>query len=485
MKAILYLSCLATFLAYTYAYEGTVLSYSPVRKGSPNETLLHNLNLMITEIPPTSNIAVLPEYGLTGVDILDDGTWRDHAIVVPSIGTTPCSDRDNNHKVLVDLSCKSQSVNAYLVVNLLEKSGDYYYNTNLIFHKNGTLIEKYRKINLYGTEASLLRRGDRMVTFETDFGAKFTTFTCYDILFKYPAVDVLTDLTVTDVAFPTAWFSELPQLHSISIQEGYSTRHGVNFLAAGYNRPAEGASGSGVYSASGSKNVFVSTGDGTKQITHTLNVLAKRNPERTCTKLGSNSDGEGRFGGQLPSFEDFRFKYDIRNNPDQYSFYRISNSSLHSKQSLCSNDELVCCDFETNLQSPYDASNFTMKYMVYSNGTTFGCALVGCTFDANSNCSIFNTFANEVRYENITIKSTTLSTDNEINVPSTLNAELLSIDYYEYCYIDGQIEIKSNYTRGVLSFGFYGISSSGVINTAVSHIVLGVIALFLFKYFSM
>jgi predicted amidohydrolase len=51
-----------------------------------------------------------------------------------------------------------------------------------------------------------------LITFNTDFGAKFGLFTCMDILFLKPAIQLVQESGVTDIAFPTAWFSELPFL---------------------------------------------------------------------------------------------------------------------------------------------------------------------------------------------------------------------------------------------------------------------------------
>ena len=47
---------------------------------------------------------------------------------------------------------------------------------------------------------------------ETDFGVKFGIFTCFDLVFEKPAVQLVKEWGVTDIIFPTAWFSELPFL---------------------------------------------------------------------------------------------------------------------------------------------------------------------------------------------------------------------------------------------------------------------------------
>jgi len=47
---------------------------------------------------------------------------------------------------------------------------------------------------------------------DTDFGVKFGIFTCFDLMFGKPAVQLVKEWRVTDILFPTAWFSELPFL---------------------------------------------------------------------------------------------------------------------------------------------------------------------------------------------------------------------------------------------------------------------------------
>lgn len=59
--------------------------------------------------------------------------------------------------------------------------------------------------------------GDRTVTFKTDFNVTFGMFICFDILFKNSSLDVLSDPSVTDIVYSTAWFSETPYLTGILI----------------------------------------------------------------------------------------------------------------------------------------------------------------------------------------------------------------------------------------------------------------------------
>lgn len=50
-----------------------------------------------------------------------------------------------------------------------------------------------------------------MGTFKTDFGVEFGHFICFDIAFGAPANELI-KRGITNFAFPTMWFSEIPFL---------------------------------------------------------------------------------------------------------------------------------------------------------------------------------------------------------------------------------------------------------------------------------
>lgn len=81
---------------------------------------------------------------------------------------------------------KARELNAYLFAgSFVEKSGEHYYNTSILFNRQGELIASYRKIHLftYGSEeGELLTRGTDPVTVATEFG-KVGLATCYDLRF--------------------------------------------------------------------------------------------------------------------------------------------------------------------------------------------------------------------------------------------------------------------------------------------------------------
>lgn len=77
---------------------------------------------------------------------------------------------------------------------------------------------RYRKINLYDEApftAGKIQDIEKAV-FSTDFGRTFGTFICFDIAFYNPSRKILSldgVSPVTDIAYPTAWYSIMPFFH--------------------------------------------------------------------------------------------------------------------------------------------------------------------------------------------------------------------------------------------------------------------------------
>lgn len=61
-------------------------------------------------------------------------------------------------------------------------------------------------------DGTVLKEGTSLSTFYTDFGVTFGMFSCFDILFKNPALKIFDNKSVTDVIYTTAWSSQLPFL---------------------------------------------------------------------------------------------------------------------------------------------------------------------------------------------------------------------------------------------------------------------------------
>ncbi|KAH9636944.1 hypothetical protein HF086_016883 [Spodoptera exigua] len=96
----------------------------------------------------------------------------------------------------------------------------YIFNTNVVFDRTGKVINRFRKINLFGEHAHTPALRPDLGVFETDFGVVFGHFICFDLMFQVPAVQVVQKSRVKDIIFPTMWFSELPYLTGSGIYSG-------------------------------------------------------------------------------------------------------------------------------------------------------------------------------------------------------------------------------------------------------------------------
>lgn len=120
------------------------------------------------------------------------------------------------------------------------------FNTNLVFDRNGCIISRYRKFNLFLEPFMNVTSDPDISTFETDFGVTFGHFICFDILFKSPAID-LVNMGIRHILYPSMWFSETPFLSSVQIQQSYAQRNNIVLLSAGTNSPSKSNTGSGIF----------------------------------------------------------------------------------------------------------------------------------------------------------------------------------------------------------------------------------------------
>lgn len=202
------------------------------------------------------DLIVFPEYTLGGnATLVPDGSTQ----------TIPCNSSEDFEYYLKQLSCAAAQRKSYLVVNLKEKaicntetqasigdkrpcssSGYNLYNTNVAFDRNGAVVSRYRKYNLFGEFSLNTTLTPDISTFTTDFNVTFGLFTCFDILFETPAL-ALTRQNVDNIIFPTMWFSELPFLTALQAQQMFSVATNVNFLSSGANSPVRGSGGTGIF----------------------------------------------------------------------------------------------------------------------------------------------------------------------------------------------------------------------------------------------
>ncbi|XP_030840106.1 pantetheinase [Strongylocentrotus purpuratus] len=217
-----------------------------------------------------ADILVFPEYGITGF------VEEERDYVVPfletveepsfhkSKGCIPCHEKFSTQTLIqYRLSCIALKHNITIVANLMTvqpcdnqtdprcpPDGRYQYNTDVAFSNEGELVAKYHKENLYTGEAKVFNPGHNqteVAAFKTSFGY-FGLFTCFDLLFPYPAERLVGKLGVDTMVFPTAWMNQLPLLSAAEYQQSWSLSYGVNLLAANQHYPIAQMTGSGIFS---------------------------------------------------------------------------------------------------------------------------------------------------------------------------------------------------------------------------------------------
>lgn len=227
-----------------------------------------------------ADILVLPEDGifdgpLTRVHkVLED--IPDPELYLNSIHSNPCTQPDlfPYQNILKKLSCIARENGLYLVANYGTKakcepgsivgkfkcpdSGEFAFNTDVVFNSEGKFIKRYRKWNIF------IETFDRATDIETVYfdspHGRFGIFTCFDIMFKRPAIELVNNYEVDTILFPTWWYDEFPLLTAIQFQNAWSSINGVNLIASNIQNRDLGSIGSGIYSSTGSK-VYTSPGD--------------------------------------------------------------------------------------------------------------------------------------------------------------------------------------------------------------------------------
>uniref|UniRef100_A0A8C0X2S5 Biotinidase n=2 Tax=Castor canadensis TaxID=51338 RepID=A0A8C0X2S5_CASCN len=257
------------YVAAVYEHH-SVLSPNPLELTSRKQALkLMNQNLNIYEEQVMTaaqkgvQILVFPEDGIHGFNFTRTSIYP-FLDFMPSpqlVRWNPCLEphRFNDTEVLQRLSCMAIKGKLFLVANLGTKQpclssdpecpndGRYQFNTNVVFSSNGTLVNRYRKHNLYFEAAFDTPLQVDHITFDTPFAGKFGIFTCFDILFFDPAIRLIRDQDVKHIAYPTAWMNQLPLLAAIEIQKAFAMAFGVNILAANIHHPSLGMTGSGIH----------------------------------------------------------------------------------------------------------------------------------------------------------------------------------------------------------------------------------------------
>lgn len=311
--------------------------------------------------PDTLDIIIFPESCLNEFDTALE-------IPDPKSNVIPCDSADYpDGNLLKTLSCAAKANQRYLVINLTEKSKCpdeqmiinkdprdcaarpdkmSYYNVNVALDRKGAVISRYRKFNLFGERVDK-PHAPEAVAFETDFGVTFGHFICFDLMFQKPALELVRVMNITDIIFPSMWFSEIPFLSAVQVQQNWAFKNRVNLLAAGASNPKVGSTGTGIYAAQ--YGSLASTMAGTAETKLYTAIVPKRttaitNFEHTAVK-------------HTP--EEMKDLFLKRDQLDRYTTDPLVIPSAAGLQRVTKNicNDGLCCDFDVSYDYTINTEN--------------------------------------------------------------------------------------------------------------------------------
>ncbi|KAK3092723.1 hypothetical protein FSP39_006538, partial [Pinctada imbricata] len=237
-----------------------------------------------------ADIIVFPEDGIYGPGFSWSGLtpYLEYIPDPNTVSWVPCTDPGKYGDSFVQeyLSCLARNNSMYLVANMGDiqpcdktdgeacPKGHYQYNTDVSFDSSGRLLARYHKQNLFFEFQFTTPKKNHPTVFDTPFG-RFGMFTCFDILFENPPIDLVETMKIRNIAFPTAWMDVLPHLAAIEFHSAFAADLKLNFLAANIHWPENRFHGSGIYSPTGPKTFYYnnSIGSDGKLLIKDLDVI--------------------------------------------------------------------------------------------------------------------------------------------------------------------------------------------------------------------
>uniref|UniRef100_A0A1B0GA13 CN hydrolase domain-containing protein n=2 Tax=Glossina morsitans morsitans TaxID=37546 RepID=A0A1B0GA13_GLOMM len=430
-------------------YNAGVVEFVPAKVGLPKDLVIDNLKrikaIIESEATKDLDILVFPEYILNNMDMK---TY----IPDPKDGIVPC-EVTNYDWFLTELSCAARSRQLYLVVNMLEKefclpfanqrkchpSGYNTFNTNVVLDRQGRVISRYRKSHLFRYEwySTDILETPQLATFTTDFGVTFGHFICFDMLYYEPAEQLVKEKNVTDIIYPTHWFSELPFLTAVQNQEGWAFANDVNLLAADASYPSQQNTGSGIYAGRlGRLSAAIFQEPTTKLLIAKVPKSEYRSSYQMPTAI------EPVFMPQLvtPRFTKLDLQRDY--NVDVFTTKLLEENFTTVNEMLCHRS--FCCDFQIERQKIGDSPShqaYRFRLAAYSGTeTTFQrvsssnqslCAVIACTGSDLYTCGyIFPesvAVGNKYYFSKLQISGDFIKAKRSLIMPSTLNANIMPL----------------------------------------------------------
>ncbi|XP_049545833.1 vanin-like protein 2 isoform X2 [Anopheles darlingi] len=396
-----------------------------------------------------ADIIVFPELTLNS---LSDPVF----VPEPSQHVIPCNDYGT---ILVTLSCLAREVQKYLVINLSEqffvqhRAETVRYNTDVVFDRNGMVIARYRKFNLFKEPGTSITDAPELVTFDTDFGVRFGVFTCFDILFAAPTLQLVKQ-GLRDFVFPAFWTSEPPFLASTQIFESWAYAVDANLIVSGTNYALSGATGTGVFNGRSGALLAHFTGIPTRQL-HMVTVPKKHTrwqPSRSdfVPAVLNNERPEPH---RIPGAELERVVMG-RDFLEQFTTMQLNPEWAEDtiEQIVCHG--FFCCDFSisTKIIEPYTLTHY-YRMAVFDGDRTFQgfadahvsiCAVIACRNESIASCGRLLIDASPyMEFTDITITGRFIA-NGTLAMPNTLDMAMYSLDAEQYQF-SGDVNYTDNY----------------------------------------
>ncbi|XP_066262392.1 vanin-like protein 1 [Euwallacea similis] len=461
-------------------YIAAVVEYnSATSKNGANWTIEENVHNYIYQIQSAHNmgaqIIVFPEYGLSGV--VEDP--ENYSIAIPEVETALYA--SNDFSPLLSLSNAAIENKIYVVANFLERALDtsnstVFYSTTIVFSITGSLIAKYRKINLYNE--TNLTPGSDPVTFTTEFGT-FGLITSMDILYLHPSKSMFSNVNVTDVIYVAAWTSYIPFYMSLEVQVGYALANKVNLLASNINNPVNGRGGSSIVSSDGTVLRKVLTDKSATTFMYANVQTQSANKNFALRGFDIFDDETREVLSNYKNLNDFNY--------DAYTFRSLNLSSENITDEICSGD--FCCSFnilayanETNASEVYKLVAYEGKTPLYNQQVDIKfCAVVACLYENDiSSCGVRPPSSYTTVFRHITVWGVWKSGPEDFYRPVSLKGNLDSV--YNVTYLESRrnedLAISYNITAphsNVVLFGLFVRSGVEALSISLSFVAFFVI----------